>query len=309
MPRGFFTQSTTVLFTRAPSVDEIEVALEPLRCPILRRHTDPGWMSGGTELLVPFGDDPEGHVHVDVLEHAWPDEMGDPSGDAPLFVAWSMGAFGPLVFPRNLERAVQQAVGFRDAARAVARHTAFVRLRTSYLVGAGPESAVMPEGWSPLAEIDAMLQVALPILSIDGACAYFDPNAEVILPHDGVRAILEAGDEDGSTALELFSHVRLYVVDEAWAVMDTVGLDRFFLPDVEVVFPRDVDPNEVAGFLRSVSAYLLSKGPIIEDGDTTEGPFGVLRVSAHDESLTEPPRRVLRMALDGAELPEALRKA
>lgn len=35
-----------------------------------------------------------------------------------------------------------------------------------------------------------------------------------------------------------------------------------------------------------------------------EAPFGVLHVHARDESLTEPPRRVLRMVPDGAELPE-----
>ncbi len=304
MPRGFFTQSTTILFTRAPSIDEIEAALEPLRCPILRRHTEAGWMSGGTELLVPFGDDPEGHVHVDVVDQPWPDTMGDPEKDPPLFAAWGMGAFGPLAFPRNLERATRQAVAFRDAGEAVSRHRAFVRLRTSYLVGAGPDSAVVPEGWSPLAEIDAMLQIARPLLALEGACAYFDPNAEVILPHDGVRALLESDDDEGSTPLELFTHVRLFDIDERWAMMDTVGLDRFFLPDVEVLVPRGADPNEVAGFLRNVSAYVLANGPVIEDGHTTEGPFGILHVHARDESLTEPPRRVLRMVPEGAELPE-----
>lgn len=293
-----------VLFTRAPSIEEIETALEPLRCPILRRHTEPGWLSGGTELLVPFGDDPEGHVHVDVVESPWPDTMGDPKEDPPLFAAWSMGAFGPLVFPKNLERAVKQAVAFRDAGEAVAKHRAFVRLRTSYLVGAGEDSPIMPENWSALAEIDAMLQVVAPILGIEGACAYFDPNAEVILPHDGVRALLESDEREGSTPLELFTHVRLFNIDSQWSLMDTVGLDRFLLPDVEVLLTRDVDPNLVAGFLRNVSAYLLANGPVIEDGHTTEGPFGVLHVHARERSLTEPPRRVLRMVPEGAELPE-----
>jgi len=301
MPRGFFTQSTTVLFSRAPSIDEIEAALEPLGCSIEKRTSDPGWLSGGTELLVPFGEEPGGHVHVDVLEQAWPDTMGDPEADSMLFGAWTMGAFGPLVFPRNLERAVGQAVAFPEAERAAAQHRAFVRLRTSYLVGAGPDAAIMPEGWSPLGEIDAMLQVAAPLLGLDGACAYFDPNAEVILPHDGVRAVLE-GEEP--TPLELFSHVRLFNIDPTWSMMDTVGLDRFMLPDVEVLAPREADPNEVAGFLRNVSVYLLSNGEVIEDGHTAEAPFGVLRVHARDQSLTEPPRRVLRMVPEGADLPD-----
>ena len=163
MPRGFFTQSTTVLFSQAPSIDAIEEALAPLGASITRRETEPGWLSGGTELLVPFGESPAGTLHVDVVDQAWPDGMGHPEEAADLFGAWTMGAFGPLAFPNNLARAAQQAVAFPGAKEAVAGHGAFVRLRTSYLVGAGPDAPIMPEGWSPLAEIDAMLQIVRPL--------------------------------------------------------------------------------------------------------------------------------------------------
>ncbi len=303
MPRGFFTQSATVLFSRPPSIDALEGALDGLGATLLRRETSPGWLSGGVELLVPFGGGAEGHVHVDVLGSPWPDSMGDPEEDAMLFGAWSMGAFGPQAFPRNLERAVRQAAAFPGAAQAASAHRAFVRLRTSYMVGAGPESAVMPEDWSPGGELDALLQVARPILALEGALAYFDPNAEVILDAAEVRAVLD-GDEEGGTPLELVSHVRLFDVDAYWALMDTVGLDRFMLPDLEVLIPREVDPNEAARFLRNVSAYLLSKGEVMADGDNVEAPFGDLTVHVRDESLTEPPRRVLRMVPQGATLPD-----
>jgi hypothetical protein len=303
MPRGFFTQSATVLFSHAPSIETIEDALASLGATLLRRDTSPGWLSGGVELLVPFGDEAKGHVHVDVVSDRWPDSMGDPEQDASLFGAWTMGAFGPQVFPRNLERAAQQAVAFRGAKAAADAHRAFVRLRTSYLVGAGPDSAILPEGWSAGAELDAMLQVARVLLPLDGACAYFDPNAELLLDPRDVVAFLES-DEEGGTPLELVSHVRLFNIDPTWALMDTVGLDRFFLPDLEVLITREVDPNQAAHFLRNVSAYLLSKGEVIEDGHVADSPFGPLEVHARDESLTEPPRRVLRMVPRGAQVPD-----
>ncbi|MEQ8456491.1 MAG: DUF4261 domain-containing protein [Sandaracinaceae bacterium] len=303
MPRGFFTQSTTVLFSQAPSIDAIEEALAPLGASITRRETEPGWLSGGTELLVPFGESPAGTLHVDVVDQAWPDGMGHPEEAADLFGAWTMGAFGPLAFPNNLARAAQQAVAFPGAKEAVAGHGAFVRLRTSYLVGAGPDAPIMPEGWSPLAEIDAMLQIVRPVLGLEGALAYFDPNAEVLLPVPLVREVTAEGE---APPLELFTHVRLFNIDPRWALMDTVGLERCFLPDVEVLVPAGVDPNQVADFLRSITAYLLENGPVIEEGHSTEGPFGVLHVHAREEPLTEPPRQVLRLVLEGAELPDGV---
>lgn len=301
MPRGFFTQSATVLFTEAPSIDAVEAALASLGAPIQRRETDPGWISGGAELLVPFGEAPAGVVHVDVLDAPWPDDMGHPEERPDVFAAWTMGAFGPQAFPHNLARAGQQAVAFPEAGEAIAAHRGFVRLRTSYLVGAGPEAPVMPEGWNPLAEIDALLQVGAPLLDLDGACAWFDPNAEVIFPIPLMREVVASGE---APPLEVFTHVRLFQIDEEWALMDTNGLERCALPDVEVLLPRRVDPNEVADFLRSLTAYLLENGPVIEDGHTTESPFGVLAVHARDESLTAPPRAVLRLVPEGARLPD-----
>jgi hypothetical protein len=307
MPRGFFTQSPTVLLPRAPSNDEVEAALcthpdMDLEVSIERRQTKPGWLSGGTELLVPFGEAPMGHVHVDVLDSPWPDSMGDPKEDADLFGAWSMGAFGPLAFPGNLKRAAQQAVSFEGARDAVSAHRAFVRLRTSYLVGAGTDAPMLlPEGWSGLAELDALLQLVAPLLALPGACAYFDPNSEVIVGPERARSLLAEG-EDGPP-LELFSHVRLFHIDERWKLMDTVGLERLFLPDLELVFTTDTDPNEVADLLRNASMYLISNGAVIEDGHTLDGPEGTLRVHAREKSLGEPPRAVLRFVPEGAAVP------
>jgi len=301
MPRGFFTQSTTVLFARTPSIDEIAEALSSLGCSVERRETKAGWLSGGTELLVPFGETPEGHVHVDVLDSPWPDSMGDPKENVDLFGAWSMGAFGPLAFPGNLKRAAEQAVAFEGAETAVGAHRAFVRLRTSYLIGAGTDGPMLPEGWSGLAEIDALLQLAAPLLKLPGAIAYFDPNAEVIASPEGARALLAEGE--GGPPLELFSHVRLFDIDERWALMDTVGLDRLFLPDLEVVFTKATDPNVVADMLRNASAYLISNGAVIEDGHTLDGPEGTLRVHARETALGQPPRAVLRLVPEGAALP------
>jgi len=202
-------------------------------------------------------------VHVDVVGAPWPDAMED-AKDPSLFAAWSMGAFGPLAYPGGLRRAVQQAAAFPEAASDA--HRAFVRLRTSYLVGAGEESAVLPDDWSALGELAALLRMASPLLALEGACAFFDPNAEVVLAPGAFRALM-AESEGGEPSLELFTSVRHFVVDERWSLMDTVGMERFFLPDFEALIPTGTDPSEMAELLRDACAYLLSEGAVIEDLD------------------------------------------
>lgn len=296
MPRGFFTQSAMVLFTDAPSIDRVAAALATDS--VTRRSTEPGWISGGAELLVPFGG--RGHVHVDVVGAPWPDAMED-ANDPSLFAAWSMGAFGPLAYPGGLRRAVQQAAAFPEATSDA--HRAFVRLRTSYLVGAGEESAVLPDDWSALGELAALLRMASPLLALEGACAFFDPNAEVVLAPGAFRALM-AESEGGEPSLELFTSVRHFVVDERWSLMDTVGMERFFLPDFEALIPTGTDPSEMAELLRDACAYLLSEGAVIEDGHSIEGPGEMLKVRARDASVADPPRRVLQLVPDGAVVPE-----
>lgn len=55
--------------------------------------------------------------------------------------------------------------------------------------------------------------------------------------------------------------------------------------------------------MRDACAYLLSRGAVMEDGHTLEGPDGTLLIQAYESPLAAPPRRVLRLLPEGAELP------
>jgi hypothetical protein len=307
MPRGFFTQSTTILFASAPDLDDVE-ELVPDAERIDHSDSENAWMSADESLVVPIQGPARGFLEIDVLDEPWPDTMGDPKEDVDLFGAWGMGFFGPLAFPGNLARACQQAVAFRGAREAAAKHAAFVRLRTTYADG-NPDTKVIPDGWDPLAELSQLTELGRRILELPEALAYFDPNGEVILDRAGVAESLEHGKQAGIPPLDLFTHVRLFNLGGSdFALMDTVGMDRFFLPDAEVAVAKAIDPNQAASFLRNVSLHHLKKRGPIPDGHTTDGPGGRYRVHHRKESLGPPPRHVARFAPEFARIPDGFLK-
>jgi hypothetical protein len=304
MPRGLFTQSAVVLFDRTPSHDDVALALRRLEPLEREMKGQRGWMSSERDLLIAFR--PDGHIAIDARAGAWPDDMGDPQSNADLFGAWSMGAFGPLVFPGNLERAVQQALSFEDPERVAAKHGGFVRLRTTYVMGKGPDAKVMPEDWDPMEELLALLGAARALLEMPGALAYFDPNAELFIPKEEIDSALAHAERSKLPPLDLFTHVRFFRIDETWAVLDTLGMDRFFLPDLEIVFTNAVEPSKAVHFLRNVQLYVLKNGPVIEEGHTIDGPEGQLRASERENGLVEPPRPIIRLAPASKTLPHGI---
>jgi hypothetical protein len=296
-----------VLFDRVPSIDEVAQSIAQLQ----PRQRELGqdkqkWMNGNTDLLVAFRPEVKGELAIDVLDEPWPDTMGDPENAADLFAAWSMGSFGPLVYPGNLERAAQQSVSLDDAPALVGKHKGFVRLRTTYVIGAGEDAKIVPQDHDPLEEAMLLITAARLMLELPGAIAYFDPNGEIIATREEMDASVTHAEGAKVPPLDLFNHVRFFRVDEQWSIMDTVGMDRFFLPDLEIVFSRELDPNNAAGFLRTLCLYMLQRGPVLKDGDTIDGPQGKLRVKLAKESLAEPPRPVARLMPEGAKLPEGL---
>jgi hypothetical protein len=296
MARGVFTQSTTVLFEKAPSIDEIALVLAAWK-PARAKNAKQSWVAGRDQLVIRFDEKQNGTVAVDVIDAPWPDSMGDPKGDADLFGAWVLGAFGPLVFPGGLARAVQQAVVFPGAKEQVAKHRAFVRLRTSYVMGAGPDAKVLPSDWQTLAEIETLLAIAHRVLTVPRAIALFDPNGEVVLPREEVDASLEHAREKKIPPLDLITHVRLFKLPgDQGLLMDTVGMERFMLRDAEIILAGDLDPNDGAAFLRNISLHHLRRGSVIPAGNTTDGPDGRYRATLLDQGAAPPPRAVVRFA-------------
>ena len=294
MPAGFYTHTATVLFSRAPSLDDVADAVGAAERRALRDEPKSPWF-GAADLLVSIDLERNGELAIDVVAQPWPDAMGDPRTDAPLFGAWTFGAFGQRTFPGGLARACEQAWMARDVAKAVASHPAFVRLRATYVIGAGDDAPIVPEGHSHLRDLEAITSRALAILALPHALGYFDPEGEVLLSRETLASIVHDAGEQHRVPIEAYTNVRLYRTDPDRSLVDSVGMERFGLPDVEIPFEAALDPNLVVGLARNVCLHHLRHGAPIPSGDTIDGPGGRYRARAQDESLAAPPRRVLTL--------------
>lgn len=305
MAKGFSTQSAMVLLEHSVGLDALEACLRPLGQVQRNERSEPGWMSKPS-VLVPMRPQVNGHVLVDLVDEPWPDGMGDPKEQVDLFGAWSMGFFGPWVFPGNLERAQAMSFTWREARTVSSRHRAFVRIRSSYILGAGKDAPLLSADYDPLPELEFVTEVARTVLGLPGALAYFNPNGEVLRSAAGVEADVAWHAQRHLLPLPLWTNVRLFKLTPEWSVMDTIGMEQLDTTDHEACFrTSEYDPGAVDGFLRGISLYLLQNGPVIEPGNTADGPGGV-RWEAHpvETSLAPQPRPVLRwVPQDGSRSP------
>lgn len=306
MAKGIFTQGVCVLLERPISIEEVTLALSEFEVLGTREESEE-WAMGGPSALVMFDEETGGTVTVDTVDHEWPDDMGDPQKEFMVFGAWSMGHFGPFAYPGGLERAAQQCWAWKEGPEVIDRHKAFLRLRTSYVIGKGEDAKCMPEEYDPIAELQFSMKIVQALLSLDGALCYFNPNGEVLLDEDGFRSSLNYGWANELLPLDVWSNVRLFNIDETWALMDTVGNWQLEIPDIEACFVvDDYEVNEVANFLRNASNYLIQSGAIINDGETMDGP-GDLRWAAiqFENGICDPPRETLRFVpMDDHDVPK-----
>jgi hypothetical protein len=305
MPKGFFTQSTTVLLERPVDVAALERCLKDFQIVRRTETSGDGWMSA-PGLVVAMRPEVNGHAIVDLVDRPWPDDMGDPKNDSALFGAWSMGWFGPFVFPENLVRARAMSFAWPEGRALSAGHRAFVRIKSSYVLGAGDDAKVIPADYDAISELDFLTQLARGVLELPEAIAYFNPNGEVLLSRERLAETLEWSDDHDVVPQQAWANVRLFKLNDEWTMMDTIGMEQMDIDDHEACFPSGkYDPAEVDAFLRTASDYVLQEGPVIEDENTMDGPGGI-RWSARgaDESLAPRPRQVLRWTpLDGSTLP------
>jgi len=296
--KSFFTQGVAVLFEQVPTLDVIEAVLGRV---VLKRNEVGTAMFSGPSLLVGFRPEVNGLIQIDIVDRPWPDDMGSPNGDPELFAAWSMGHFGPFTYPGNLERACSSATKWQDGSRAaVARHRAFVRIRLSYVFGAAEDSLTRPADCDPAAELVAVTEMAGLIGRASGALAYFNPNAEVIMPPGELAETITFAAAHSRIPIEAWAQVRIVNLDgmaDGWMMMDTVGLAQLDLPDFEAVFPAGrFDPNAVYMCLLNLGLYVAGAGDVFEEGHTTEGPSGsLLRTRRFEQALMAPPRPTVRL--------------
>lgn len=300
MPARFFTQSAIVLFERAPDIATLEAALAEFE---ITKRLDVGqeqtWMGGYPGVVVAMRPEVNGYLLVDVVDKPWPDHMGSSTEEPDLLGAWSMGWFGPLVFPGSLDRAMtnSRVVG-DDVGDLAADHGAFARMMISYVLGAD-DPVLTPPDHDPAEELRFLTRLAKAVLGIDGAIAYFNPNGETLFTAAGLSDVLACYEENEALPMEIWSNVRLLRPDDApgWFVMDTVGMEQLGQQDHEICIPESgFDGRAGAVFLRTATDYLLERGPVIEDGNTMSHPDGdaVFRAEFFDESLWLPPRPVIR---------------
>lgn len=303
MARGLFSQTACLLTDNRCRLSDLAAALAAagfeIRSPARPPDAD-SWPFGGASIVVPYRPEVNGAIAIDLVEHEWPDTMGNPQTESMVFGAWAMGHFGPFAFPGGLHRAAQQAWGWPAAGDAVARHAGFVRVRLSYVFAAGPEAKVLPPDWDPLHELRFVNEIVRALLAATGVIGYFNPNGEVLASAESFRSILEDCRTGDHLPLDLWSNVRFVRLSEDLGLMDTVGNAQLDIPDVEAIFPlAEYDPNDVAYYLRNLTLYVLQSSTPLVDGESLDGPnesdLGWTARGPFDQGLLDPPRELLRV--------------
>ena len=305
--KGLFTQGLVVLCEDLPTLDVIADVLDLVPGASGRRPGRGTWMEA-EQLILP-GWRGKGHVIVSVLDRQWPDGMGDPTVDPELFGAWTMGFFGPSTFPGGLRRAVEQAYAWPRGADVAPAHRCFVRVMTTYAVGTGPTDAVLPPDYDPRAELLWLTPLWRRLLDLPEALCAFAPGGEMLHDADSFDRALRFARQHEIDPVDLWTNVRMWQGPGGWTVMDTVGLPQLDLIDQEACFrPDEMQPGEVAGWLRNVEAYLVETGNEIDDGDTMDGPGGPWRGLHAAEAMFVPSRPTVRwFPLSGTHPPDDLR--
>jgi len=220
-----------------------------------------------------------------------------------------MGHFGPFTYPNNLSRAMQQSWHWPDAKRVVPGHKGFIRLRSSYIFGGGPEIKCLPQDYAPYPELQFLTKVVRALMIHPSAIAYFNPGGEILMGRVELENSLAYAQNKSLAPLDIWTNVRLFNFNQDWLAMDTVGMGQLDLTDQEAFFLKSsYNPTQVANFLRNVCLYLLNNGEVIKDGHTMDGP-GSCRWQARlfENGYCAPPRRVIRwLPLDSSLPPKPI---
>lgn len=311
MQKGIFTQGIAVLLSQPVSIEQAHHVLREQFAVGDINDFSKQWAYGGSSFVIPLRPEVNGYLMVDVVDRSWPDDMGHPQDEPRLYDAWSSGQFGPFAYPGNLERAVEQAWGSYPGGReAAAGHQAFVRVRTSYILGdkAGDDAPVLPEGYDPMQELVMLMAVARRLLEgLPEALCYFNPAGECLASAGLLNEAWAAVEAGETLSLDLWSNIRMYrLPEEDWVLMDTVGMWQLDVADHEALFRNgSSNPQDVADFLRNISFYFLKDS--IEAGIVVQvqGPGGIeWQGELYDNGVLQPPRQTVRWyRQDEAELP------
>ncbi|EMI52143.1 DUF4261 domain-containing protein [Rhodopirellula sallentina] len=310
MAKGLFTQGIVVLLRENVSIKDIAATIDEFY-PSDPVEASDDWTFLGPAVLLNMDEDGSGKIVVDVVDRPWPDEMGDPNSESEterkIHDAFGLGNFGPLNSPGSLKRAGEQSWVWEDGRDVGDQVKAFVRVRSSYVLGQDDDAPILPDDYEPFDELALVTEIAAAVTEMPQAICYFNPNGEVLRDLTTLNESFEYAEENDFPPLDLWANVRLFRLDDGWASMDTVGNGQLDLLDVEACFHAEsYDFAEVEQFLRLVTCFLEESEEPIETGDSMEGPGDVIwRVWQVDSSIGSPQRSVLRcFPQDGREVPE-----
>jgi hypothetical protein len=301
-----FTQCACVLFERAPSLEDVERAIDSWN-PVGRPNPaagEHGWALSGPGFILELRRG--GHALVDVVDRPWPDDPAAGEATPALGAAWRAGAFGPLSTPGALSRAIDQPWLWEDGAAVAGRHAAFVRLRTGY---ATPEGAPrdLPHDHDPVYELTLLTELAQPLLRLDGALAFFVPGGEALRSREQVDAAFARKVGQGPPPFELWSNVRSIALlkegEVRWLALDVVGMGQLRLPDQEAIFAEGQEkPDAIEALLRNVCLHLVSARPV-PPGSTSDDARGRRWRASIAVGIVAPQRPVLRWLPEGSARP------
>lgn len=285
------TQAVAVLFRDAPALAEVGRALALFEPEPATPKPHVPWQIAAPGFRVDLAAETGGRADVDVVPHAWPDRLDDPT-DAETFAAFGLGAFGPFATAFALARAAD--FSFHEPRRfgVPPAHRAFVRLRTVSAEGA-PRT--------PSKELEALASLSAELLSIDGAVAVFHPGADLLFSPASFLSLLAVARREPREWLPLMTNVRA-LRGEGWGdklLFDTFGMEQLGLVDHEAWFAeKATDPRGVPSFLRAMCELERRRGLVVKTGETAGGPAGTWKVTLR-RSTWGKPREVRHWELVG----------
>jgi hypothetical protein len=297
------TQCAAILFDAAPSLEELEKALEAwnIAGPQKAAPDEDGWLTSGPGFVLDLASG--GRVVVDVVGRPWPDLPGAaPSGGLD---AWREGLFGPSASPGALSRAREQSWSWEGGAAAADRHRAFVRLRTWVALD---EKGALPKDHDPTYELGTLVNLAGDLLRVPGAVAFFLPGGEALRSREQVEEARRRKVGLSRPPLELWTNARAMGLGEQggrrWVLVDVVGMAQLRLPDQEALFAEGTeDAGAVAQLLHNACLHLLG-GKRVAPGAAADDARGRRWRASTATGLLAPGRPVVRWLPESATPPD-----
>jgi hypothetical protein len=274
MLKGYFSQTFVVLTNGEASLDDVECELKQFEI-VKRTPAQEDWRFSGPGLIVAFRPEVNGYAAIDIVDHPWPDPMGDPKSDSTTFGAWTLGFFGSYTYPGGLERAGVHSWSWQPGRTIAQQHRGFIRIRVSYVFGADRSAPILPKEWDPINELQFVSRLTLALLNMPCAICYFNPNGEILRDQGSFRQFWSQAEQQGKLPLALWANIRFFSLNDTLGFMDTIGNGQLGVEDVEVVYPKSqYEPGVIDYYLRNVTHYLreIRGRSMIRTGDEIDGP-------------------------------------